>query len=72
MCFVNAPQEQDFKITPAQLESAITDKTRALILCTPSNPTGAVYSKEELKGDWLMFWLNIQMLLLLLMKYMNM
>jgi aspartate aminotransferase len=48
--FVNAPQEQDFKITPAQLESAITDKTRALILCTPSNPTGAVYSKEELKG----------------------
>ena len=42
--------EQDFKITPAQLEAAITPKTRMLILCSPSNPTGSVYSKEELKG----------------------
>ena len=42
--------EQDFKITPAQLEAAITPKTRALILCSPSNPTGSVYSQEELKG----------------------
>ena len=40
--------EQDFKITPAQLEAAITPKTKALILCSPSNPTGSVYSKEEL------------------------
>lgn len=48
--FVNCGSEQNFKMTPAQLESAITDKTRALILCTPSNPTGAVYSKSELKG----------------------
>lgn len=40
--------EQDFKITPAQLEAAITTKTKALILCSPSNPTGSVYSKEEL------------------------
>jgi len=39
-----------FKITPKQLKSAITDKTKALILNTPSNPTGAVYSKEELEG----------------------
>ena len=46
-----APEiEQDFKITPAQLESLITDKTKVLLLCSPSNPTGSVYSKEELKG----------------------
>ena len=42
--------EQDFKITPAQLEAAITPKTKALILCSPSNPTGSVYSKAELAG----------------------
>ncbi len=42
--------EQDFKITPEQLEAAITPRTRALILCSPSNPTGSVYSQEELKG----------------------
>ena len=42
--------DQDFKITPAQLEAAITPKTRALILCSPSNPTGSVYSQEELAG----------------------
>ena len=42
--------EQDFKITPAQLEAAITPKTKLLILCSPSNPTGSVYSKEELAG----------------------
>ena len=45
---VPAGIEQDFKITPAQLEAAITPKTKALILCSPSNPTGSVYSKEEL------------------------
>ena len=48
--FIDAPIDQDFKITPAQLEAAITPKTRALILCSPSNPTGSVYSKEELEG----------------------
>lgn len=48
--FVSAPASQDFKITPAQLEAAITDKTRAIILCSPSNPTGAVYSESEIKG----------------------
>ena len=47
---ISAGIEQDFKITPAQLEAAITPKTKALILCSPSNPTGSVYSKEELKG----------------------
>lgn len=47
---VGAGIEQDFKITPEQLEAAITPKTRALILCSPSNPTGSVYSKEELAG----------------------
>lgn len=39
-----------FKITPEQLQAVITDKTKALVLTTPSNPTGAVYSKEELEG----------------------
>ncbi|MCC8094416.1 MAG: pyridoxal phosphate-dependent aminotransferase [Tannerellaceae bacterium] len=48
--FVYAGIEQDFKITPEQLEAAITPKTKALILCSPSNPTGSVYSKEELAG----------------------
>ncbi|MBR3519491.1 MAG: pyridoxal phosphate-dependent aminotransferase [Paludibacteraceae bacterium] len=47
---VKAGLEQNFKITPAQLEEAITPKTKLLILCSPSNPTGSVYSKEELKG----------------------
>ncbi|MDR2471959.1 MAG: pyridoxal phosphate-dependent aminotransferase [Tannerella sp.] len=47
---VKAGIEQDFKITPAQLEDAITPRTKAIILCSPSNPTGAVYSRDELKG----------------------
>lgn len=47
---VNAGFEQDFKITPEQLEAAITPKTRMLILCSPSNPTGSVYSKDELEA----------------------
>ena len=46
--FVHAGIEQDFKITPQQLEEAITPKTKALILCSPSNPTGSVYTKDEL------------------------
>ena len=45
---VEAGIEQDFKITPAQLEAAITPRTRMLILCSPSNPTGSVYSSEEM------------------------
>lgn len=47
---VEAGLEQNFKITPSQLEAAITPKTKMIILCSPSNPTGSVYSKEELKG----------------------
>ena len=47
---IEAGFEQNFKITPAQLEAAITPKTRLLILCSPSNPTGSVYSKSELEG----------------------
>lgn len=46
---VSAGIEQNFKITGAQLEAAITPKTKMLILCSPSNPTGSVYTKEELK-----------------------
>ena len=48
--YVETGIEQGFKMTPEQLEKAITPKTRMLILCSPSNPTGAVYSKEELKA----------------------
>ena len=47
---VEAGFEQNFKMTPEQLEAAITPKTRMLILCSPSNPTGSVYSEEELRG----------------------
>lgn len=47
---VKAGMDQNFKMTPAQLEAAITPKTKLLILCSPSNPTGSVYSKSELKG----------------------
>lgn len=47
---VEAGLDQDFKITPQQLENAITPKTKVLILCSPSNPTGSVYTKEELAG----------------------
>lgn len=47
---IEAGFEQNFKMTPEQLEAAITPKTRMLILCSPSNPTGSVYSEEELRG----------------------
>ena len=47
---VEAGFEQNFKITPEQLEAAITSKTKLLIICSPSNPTGSVYSEEELAG----------------------
>ena len=47
---INAGIDQDFKITATQLEEAITPKTKAIILCSPSNPTGSVYSKSELKS----------------------
>lgn len=48
--FIDTDEETDFKITPKMLERAITPKTKALILNTPSNPTGSVYSKKELEA----------------------
>ncbi|MFP4555808.1 MAG: pyridoxal phosphate-dependent aminotransferase [Bacteroidales bacterium] len=42
--------EDNFKITPKQLEDAITPKTKVLMLCSPSNPTGSIYSQEELSA----------------------
>ena len=47
---VSAGIEQDFKVTPAQLEEAITDQSRIVLFSSPSNPTGSVYSREELEG----------------------
>ena len=47
---INTTIEQDFKVTPEQLEAAITPRTRAIILCSPSNPTGSVYSAAELEA----------------------
>lgn len=47
---VPASIEQNFKITPAQLRAAITPRTRMVLLCSPSNPTGAVYSRDELEA----------------------
>ncbi len=46
---INTTEKNDFKMTPAQLRRAITKKTKALILCSPSNPTGSVYSREEIE-----------------------
>ena len=47
---VEAGFEQNFKMTAAQLEAAITPKTRMVIICSPSNPTGSVYNKQELQA----------------------
>ena len=47
---VPASIEQNFKVTPDQLRAAITPRTRMVLLCSPSNPTGAVYSRDELQG----------------------
>ena len=48
--YLYAGIEQEYKITAKQLEAAITPNTRALILCSPSNPTGSVYTREELQS----------------------
>ncbi len=48
--FINTTVEQDFKITPEQLEAAITPKTKLFMFSSPCNPTGSVYSKNELEG----------------------
>ncbi|HPS45560.1 MAG TPA: pyridoxal phosphate-dependent aminotransferase [Bacteroidales bacterium] len=53
--YVNADIKNDFKITPQQLEKAITPKTKLFIFSSPCNPTGSVYSKEELKALSLVF-----------------
>jgi aspartate aminotransferase len=52
--FVQGTEEVDFRLTPSDLTAARTERTRALILCTPSNPTGTVYSMEELRAvsEW--------------------
>jgi len=47
---IEAKYDANFKITPKQLETALTPKTKALLLCSPSNPSGAVYSKSELRA----------------------
>jgi len=47
---IDTDVESDFKITPEQLEKAITPRTKAFLLCSPSNPTGSVYTREELKA----------------------
>ncbi|MFD2655407.1 pyridoxal phosphate-dependent aminotransferase [Gracilibacillus thailandensis] len=48
--FVDAQEENEFKLTPEQLENAITEKTKAVIINSPSNPTGVMYEKEELEA----------------------
>ena len=48
--FIETEEKNGFRITPKQLEKAITSKTKALILCNPSNPTGSAYSKKELEA----------------------
>jgi len=48
--YIDAPIEQNFKITPQQLESAITDKTKTIIYSSPCNPSGSVYTKNELES----------------------
>jgi len=52
--FVSGAEERDFLLTPADLDSVVTDRTKGLILCSPSNPSGGVYSLEELKAvaEW--------------------
>ncbi|GGJ46372.1 pyridoxal phosphate-dependent aminotransferase [Virgibacillus salexigens] len=47
--FIEAKEENEFKLTPKELEEAITEKTKAIIINSPSNPTGMMYSREELK-----------------------
>lgn len=58
---VFAGSDQGYKVTPEQLEAHYTDKTKALLLCSPSNPTGAVYSKAELTaiGQWVLSKKNL-------------
>ncbi|TDM15448.1 pyridoxal phosphate-dependent aminotransferase [Macrococcus bovicus] len=52
--YVTTDESTEFKVTADQLDSVLSDKTKAIILNTPSNPTGAIYSREELQAvaDW--------------------
>jgi aspartate aminotransferase len=56
--FIDTTVEQNFKITAEQLEAAITPKTKLFMFSSPCNPTGSVYSKEELEA-WLKYLKNI-------------
>lgn len=58
---VPTEEKNNFKVTPAELEKFVSSKTRALILCSPSNPTGMIYSREELTAiaEWLKKYPNI-------------
>ncbi len=53
--FIPTGINQNFKITPEQLEAAITPKTKAFIFSSPNNPTGSIYSKKELEALSLIF-----------------
>ncbi|KKE79364.1 pyridoxal phosphate-dependent aminotransferase [Bacilli bacterium] len=48
--FVSALEENEFKLTPGELKKAVTDRTKAVVINSPSNPTGMMYSKEELEA----------------------
>jgi aspartate aminotransferase len=52
--FISGSEDRDFLLTPEDLESAYTDRTKGLILCSPSNPSGGVYSQDELRAvtEW--------------------
>jgi len=52
--FVSGAEDRDFRLTPEDLESAFSDRTKGLILCSPSNPSGGVYAFEELRAvvEW--------------------
>jgi aspartate aminotransferase len=62
--FINTTSETGFKLTPEQLEAAITDKTKLFIFSSPCNPTGAVYTKNELEGLAKVFQKNPQIFII--------
>lgn len=64
MVMISANVDQDYKITPAQLEQAITPKSRLFIFSSPCNPTGAVYTKDELEALAVVFRKHPQILVL--------
>ena len=68
---VRSAIENKYKITAQQLEESITERSRVLLFSSPCNPSGSVYSKEELKEHWLTCWKIILAFLLFLMRYMS-